>query len=242
MASTVCGWCGDRTHMTMVTDLYQLPEGLWPTKGYSATPDRDLPVWMAAFRCPNENCQRLSIGWAPLHRAKMGPTKDLFLREQLNWEPTQIRRPAFPDVPKEIADTASEAHACLSIGAARGAVALARAVVEATAKAKGITMHGIAPKIAAMREQDIISPLTEQTSHQIRKDGNSIAHGDIGEELMSLDDAAAILEFMDALLDEVFQRPAKLTRLSERGTQQAPGGSADGATPVQGGADFSTPH
>ncbi|MFC9121682.1 DUF4145 domain-containing protein [Streptomyces sp. NPDC057067] len=166
--------------------------------------------------------------------------KERLPRETLEWEPTKIRRPAFPDVPKEIADTAGEAHACLSIGAPRGAVALARAVVEATAKAKGITVHNIAPKITAMRDQGFISPLTEQTSHQIRKDGNSIAHGDIGEDSMPLDDAEAILSFMDALLDEVFQRPAKLTRLSERGMESKQGGGVGEAGPVRGGTDFST--
>lgn len=236
MASTICGWCGDRTHMKMVLDPYMLPEAVWPTKGYGIT-DTDQPVYMAAFRCPNENCERLSIGWTSLYRGGSGSPKERLPRQALQWEPTKIRRPAFPDVPKEIADTASEAHACLSIGAARGAVALARAVVEATAKAKGIKVHNIAPKITAMRDQGIISPLTEQTSHQIRKDGNSIAHGDIGEESMSLDDAEAILTFMDALLDEVFQRPAKLTRLSERGMKSKQG--VDETGPVRGGADFS---
>jgi hypothetical protein len=90
-----------------------------------------------------------------------------------------------------------------------------------------------------MREQGVISPLTERTSHQIRRDGNSIAHGDIGDESVSLDDAAAILEFMDALLDEVFQRPAKLTRLAERhsGPQQGEA-VGEGGTAPRGGAEF----
>jgi hypothetical protein len=237
MASTVCGWCGDRTHMRMVLDPYQLPEAVWPTKGYGLV-DRERPVYMAAFRCSNENCMRLSVGWTSLYKGGAGTYKERLARETLEWEPTKIRRPAFPDVPTEIADTASEAHACLSIGAARGAVALARAVVEATAKSQGITVHGIAPKIAAMREQGIISPLTEKTSHQIRKDGNSIAHGDIGDESIPLDDAAAILEFMDALLDEVFQRPAKLTRLSERHAEPKQDGSNGKARPARGGAEF----
>ncbi|MCQ1579316.1 DUF4145 domain-containing protein [Streptomyces parvus] len=238
MASTICGWCGDRTHMKMVLEPYMLPEALWPIAGFGRI-DTDHPVYMSAFRCPNENCERLSIGWAPLYKRASGTPKDQLPRTSLEWEPTKIRRPAFPDVPKEIAATASEAHACLSIGAARGAVALARAVVEATAKAKGITVRNIAPKITAMRDQGIISPLTEQTSHQIRKDGNSIAHGDIGEESMPLDDAEAILHFMDTLLDEVFQRPAKLKRLSERGAASRPAESAKEAGPVRGGTDLS---
>lgn len=175
---------------------------------------------MAAFKCSNENCRRLSIGQTSLHGGFSGPPKDRFITANLEWEPTNLRRPRFPDVPDEIASTASEAHACLSISAARGAVALARAVVEATAKAKGITKGGIVAKIDGMHTEGIISKLTAETSHRIRLDGNSIAHGDIGDEPISADDAEAILEFMDALLDEVFQRPAKLENLKLRSEER----------------------
>ncbi|WP_409468528.1 DUF4145 domain-containing protein [Streptomyces sp. HC307] len=162
---------------------------------------------------------------------------------ELEWEPVRARRPGFPDVPPEIAQTASEAHACLSIGAARGAVALARAVVEASAKAKakakGITVNGIIGKIDALRDDGIISPLTAEASHQIRRDGNSIAHGDIGDEPILQDDAEAILEFMDALLDEVFQRPAKLERLKERHEERKQANGVNSQTsPGRSGADF----
>ncbi|MFD8967682.1 DUF4145 domain-containing protein [Streptomyces sp. NPDC059568] len=211
MASTICGWCGDRTHMAMVLDPYPLPQATWPQQL------NDRPVWMAAFRCSNEKCHRLSIGWSVLYQVKHASTaKDQLPSGDLEWEPLSIRRPAFLDVPPEIAETASEAHACLSIGAARGAVALARSVVEATAKAKGITVNGIVAKINALRDRGVISTLTADASHQIRRDGNSIAHGDIGDEAISADDAEAIIEFMDALIDEVFQRPAKLQKLKAR--------------------------
>ncbi|UXY24954.1 DUF4145 domain-containing protein (plasmid) [Streptomyces cynarae] len=222
MASTICGWCGDRTHMTMVLDPYELPPAVWPTDR-SGSRDRDRPVYMAAFKCSNENCERLSVGWTSLHRPTMGHPKHQFPRERLEWEPVKARRPEFPDVPEQIAATASEAHACLSIGAAKGAVALARAVVEATGKAKGVASIGIQSKINALRDAQIISPLTAATSERIRKDGNSIAHGDIGDEPISVDDATAILEFMDELLDEVFQRPAKLQRLQQRGEERKAG-------------------
>ncbi|MFE2971885.1 DUF4145 domain-containing protein [Streptomyces sp. NPDC059340] len=172
---------------------------------------------MAAFRCSNENCRRLSIGWSVLYQVSQAAiAKEQLPSGNLEWEPLRIRRPAFLDMPPEIAETASEAHACLSIGAARGAVALARAAVEATAKAQGCTVNGIVAKIDALRDGGVIGTLTAETSHQIRRDGNSIAHGDIGDEAISADDAEAILEFTDALLDEVFQRPAKLQKLKAR--------------------------
>ncbi|MET9158272.1 DUF4145 domain-containing protein [Streptomyces parvulus] len=230
MASTICGWCGDRTHMTMILDPHKLPSG----------------HWMAAFRCASETCQRLSVGWSVLPSGTNSRVAAAHLAlATLKWEPTKVRRPDFPDVPAGIAATASEAHACLSIGAAKAAVALARAVVEATAKAKGITERGIVGKIEALHSQGHISALTKDTSHQIREDGNSIAHGDIGDEAMTPDDAEAILRFMDALLHEVFQGPAELMRLKQRhverkqrggATQQlppAPSGGPAGGSPLR---------
>lgn len=225
MASTICGWCGDRTHMTMVMDPYKLPSELWRRSSSGRTND-DWPLYMAAFKCASETCQRLSIGWTDLYQSGVGrgsSLKDSFAREDLQWEPVSIRRPAFPDVPPEIASTASEAHACLSIDAARGAVALARAVVEATAKAKGVAKDGIVGKINELRDRKIISPLTADASHVIRRDGNSIAHGDIGDEPMTVDDAQAILDFMDLLLAEVFQNPAKLLRMQQRHDERKSG-------------------
>lgn len=208
----------------MVLDPYKLPQAVWPRQV------ADQPVWMAAFRCASETCDRLSIGWSVLYQVTDARAATFRMPSaELQWEPQQIRRPSFPDVPPEIAETASEAHACLGIGAARGAVALARAVVEATAKAKGITKEGIVGKINALRDDGIISTLTADASHQIRRDGNSIAHGDIGDEAVSQDDAEAILDFMDALLDEVFQRPAKLQRLKQRHDERKQGA----ATPSQ---------
>ncbi|MEV4390207.1 hypothetical protein AB0J68_31615, partial [Micromonospora sp. NPDC049580] len=49
----------------------------------------------------------------------------------------------FPDVPAHIAETADEAHRCHSIKAYRAGVLLARSVIEATAKEKGITNGGL---------------------------------------------------------------------------------------------------
>jgi hypothetical protein len=211
--------------MRMVMEPYTLPSELWRTSS-AGTPDRDWPLYMSAFRCSNESCERLSIGWGAVFQAGVGrggAIKNMFAREVLEWEPLSIRRPGFPDVPAEIASTASEAHACLSIGAARGAVALARAVVEATAKAKGVAKEGIVGKINELRDRKIISPLTADASHAIRKDGNSIAHGDIGDEPMTVDDAQAILDFMDLLLAEVFQNPAKLQRMQQRHDERKSG-------------------
>lgn len=212
MASTICGWCGDRTHMTMVLDPYRLPEETWERTTYGS-PDSDHPVFMSAFMCANERCRRLSIGWASLFKPSAGQPKEKLPKATLEWEPRQMRRPSYPDVPQQIGEAASEAHACLSVQAHRGAVALARAVVEATAKDQGITRGPLVAKIDEMHEQGLIREITRQLAHEIREGGNEIAHGDLGDEPMPQEDAEAIITLMDQILEEVYQGPARMQAL-----------------------------
>src|SRR5689334_6327099 len=113
MASTICGWCGDRTHTAMVTEPERLP-------GYMSY------TYTATFQCSNEACHRLSIATVSRQTGYASPKKDMARETDLSWEPTHIPRREFPDVPEQIASAAVEAHACLAIRACRGAVALAR--------------------------------------------------------------------------------------------------------------------
>src|ERR1039457_5961708 len=49
----------------------------------------------------------------------------------LRWYPADIRGKRYPDVPMQIAAAASEAHRCIAVEVYRGAVLLARSVIEA---------------------------------------------------------------------------------------------------------------
>lgn len=203
MASTNCGWCGDRTHMAMVTDPKQVPGSY------------DRYVYMATFQCESEVCQRLSIGmvWRP---TPYGSPKTQMTRDTtIQWEPKSIRNPEFPHVPEQIAATVSEAHACLSIQAYRGAVALARAAVEATAKDKGITKGPLVSKIDELHKEGYIRDITRQLAHEVREGGNEIAHGDLADEPMPPEDAEAIVALVDEILQEVYQGPARMLALQK---------------------------
>lgn len=171
-----------------------------------------LALHMGVFQCSNEQCQRISIGCT---LAQRGTYQENLLTKDMAWEPTRVRRPEFPDVPEQIAETAAEAHACLSVGANRGAVALARAVVESTGKAKGAKTRNLNDLIDEMAKRDIIRSLTQETAHAIRVGGNEVAHGDLVDVPMPAEEAEIIVEFMDSLLEEVFQHPEKLKRLKQ---------------------------
>ena len=71
----------------------------------------------------------------------------------------------------------------------RGAVALARAVVEATAKAKGVTSGTLVRKIDKLAEERLIRLAVADQAHEIRHLGNDVAHGDLAD-LVSKEDSA----------------------------------------------------
>ncbi|MFB7867390.1 DUF4145 domain-containing protein [Streptomyces sp. NPDC056069] len=205
MASTICGWCGDHSHLALMGDVSVLPDNLNPVGvGF---------IYTGAFRCSSERCRRISVGTVYRSTRYQNPPTDMPADSRIQWEPSNVRRPLFPFVPAEIASAASEAHTCLSVDAYRGAVALARAVVEATAKDKGITSGSLVSKIDKMHQGGLIRAITKEIAHEIRHGGNEIAHGDLANDPMPPEDAEAIVKFMDSILQEVYQGPGEMEDL-----------------------------
>jgi hypothetical protein len=159
-----------------------------------------------AGRCNNPDCQKVVGG----HVSTGSPD---VIHE---WWPKHVGGKEFPDVPEHIASTADEAHQCLSISAHRGAIALARAVVEATAKHHEITKGTLDKKIDEMAKQGVISDAMKDAAHEIRFAGNEVAHADLAEKPITQDDAEEVLALMDAILTRVYQEPAQVDRVRNR--------------------------
>ena len=122
----------------------------------------------------------------------------------------------FPDVPGPLASAANEAHVCLSAGSPRGSVALARSVLEAVAKQKGIIKGTLKSKIDAPHAAGHISEAMSEAAHEIRFAGNEAAHGDLVAEQLKIEDADVIVALMDAVLERVYQEPAQVARIREK--------------------------
>ena len=172
----------------------------------------------AAFLC--DGCGRMSVAtWYTSqdpndtrwhNHDRDGAPEDY---EHARWSPLPGHQMDFPDVPEEISEAASEAWVCHVAGAHRGAVMVARAVVEGTAKAKDITRGTLEAKIDEMAKQDLIRKVVAEQAHEIRHLGNSTAHGDLGDSVTS-EDAEEVLNLMAEVLNEVWQAPARSTRLA----------------------------
>lgn len=209
MATIICGWCDEKCHMT--------PVGKPITKRLNTFGGGDRWIADAAYTC--DGCGRMSVvTWTTTHDLSDrwledyghdGGPQDY---EEAIWSPAPGHGKGFPDVPEPIAKAATEAWLCRAAGAPRGACALARAIVEATAKDKGFTSGTLMAKINDLSNTGLIRAAVRDQAHSIRIVGNDAAHGDLDVEVTA-DDAAEVLELMGEVLNEVFQAPARSARL-----------------------------
>lgn len=151
------------------------------------------------FKC--DSCGRMSL-W----RNRLVLTDHSWVE---SWIPRHQESREFPDVPEHIAQAASEATLCLSVGAYRAVGSLARAVIEATAKEKGIGAKTLEQRIEAMYGAELIRKHTKEQAHEIRHFGNDMAHGDFTDPVTK-EEAEEVIELMAEVLDEVYQSPARL--------------------------------
>ncbi|MGW8566780.1 DUF4145 domain-containing protein [Isoptericola sp. NPDC055881] len=215
MANRVCWNCSVAAHHTRHGDVKK---------------SRDGRQYFAAYVC--DECGVFSVGWIS-ERAYNGSGMPAFMDRpdlDLNWEPNPPKGKKFPDVPEHIASAAGEAHKNFSIRNYRSAILMARSVVEATAKDMGIKKGNLASKIDDLHEAGHVREMVAETAHEIRFVGNDMAHGDFVTPV-DLDEAEDVLHFMDELLNEVYQAPARLNaRRSAR--QKKKEGDDAGDTPT----------
>lgn len=204
MASAECGHCGRLVHMEAASGLVLAP-GKWGSS-----------VMQSAYLCPN--CHRMSVASESTDRYVDDPEVDACDAAQsyewgpyVSWLPKLGDQREFLDVPDHIAGAASEATQCLSIGAYRGAGAIARAVIEAIAKDKQVGGKDLHSRIEALHSCDHIRKHTKDQAHEIRHFGNDMAHGDFIDPV-SREEAEEVIELMAEVLDEVYQSPARLSR------------------------------
>jgi hypothetical protein len=206
MAATVCAWCKAKSNMTRQGD--PTTSGLPVSEG--------LIRVEAAFKC--DNCRRLSIG-SSMGLQREGVTAAGSLNwwdtRPVSWTPQVVGGKDFPDVPEHIASAADEAYRCRSINALRGAILLARGVVEATAKERGIDKGMLHAKIEALHAKGDIRGFTKDAAHELRFLGNDMAHGDFVNEV-DADDADEVLDVMTEILSEVYQGPARVNRMKTK--------------------------
>ena len=134
------------------------------------------------------------------------------------WRPRwETRGTEFPDVPPAIAEVATEATACHGGGFYRGAVMLARSVLEATARKNDVKTGSLFQKVEQVGEKRILSPVTVEAAHAIRESGNAVAHGDFVDYVIEVseEESTEVIALMALVLREGFQIAAQASRVRE---------------------------
>lgn len=93
---------------------------------------------------------------------------------------------------------------------------LARAVIEASAKDRGVTSGNLFNKIDKLVEKGHVRKMMADAAHEVRMAGNDMAHGDFATEAITEEDADEILGFMEDFLREMFELPTRVQRRKDR--------------------------
>jgi hypothetical protein len=209
MASIVCAFCDVKSNMTPMWATAKMVRVGLGADGRPAS----AQILQAIAECAN--CGRMSMGVALAGASGVDYKAQFAASRDIEWFPKTGQSPEVEDVPEHIAAAAKEAYACASINARMASILMSRTVVEATAKAKGITNGRLVQKIDELAAQDFIRESTKEAAHEIRHFGNDMAHGDI-DTLPSEDDVQEVLALMSEVLNEVFQGPARVARIKAK--------------------------
>jgi len=215
VASRTCWNCGVVANMTPVPESGTRRDPIEPAVGHAV-----FTNLMACFRC--DSCAALSIrsmwtgdivepGLSPEGIAAILTAESPMPFANTRWYPADTRGKQYPDVPAQIATAASEAHRCVAVEAYRGAILLARSVIEATAKDKDITTGSLMQKIDAMHQRRLIRDDVRDGAHEVRYLGNDMAHGDYADPVPRAD-AEMVVTLMDEVLEEIYHAPARVAR------------------------------
>lgn len=208
MPSATCGWCSRFSNLTKVGPILEQPR-----RGFG-----QLTTIMGSYSC--DYCNHLLVGVYFVEDERLRYTEAAELIHEFSneviWHPRTGVGKEFPDVPQVIADGASEVHACLSIGAARAAVALARAVLEAAAKEQGVEQGTLEQKIDKLHDRGLIRENVREVAHELRLNGNEVAHGDLVAEPITLEDAQDVADLLDEMLHDLYQSGARMNRVKRR--------------------------
>ena len=143
--------------------------------------------------------------------------------DELRWRPSVTETHDYPHVPDHIAEAATEAYECNSSEHYRGAIMLARAVIEATAKDQGITSGNLFNKIEAMATGGLIRTVIKDAAHGVRELGNEMAHGDFVDPITA-EESELVIRLMGEILNDVYQSPAVIAQAQQAAQQRQQGG------------------
>lgn len=213
MAIHTCWFCGAPTSHVQASSIFDLDGVAGDQSSFTFAVQcvecsRLATVSMTIGGDPGGDKEQAIAAWKalPLGRPNL---------VSLEWSPVHDGHRDYDATPERIAETANEAHSTFSVKAYKAAMMLARAVTEAVTKNKDCRGKDLKEKIEALAEKGYISKMMAEAAHEIRHFGNSSAHADfVNEEPVTQEEVAEILQFMDDLIEDVYERSVRTGALA----------------------------
>lgn len=124
--------------------------------------------------------------------------------------------------PAEIREDYEEAARCLHAGCFKASMVMSRRALQRTLKAQGCTQHKLVDAIKHAVESNILRKAFHPLAEEIREFGNLGAHPD-DDQLSNANQSNAeeILAFINLIVEEFYDLPARALSLKEKRTANA---------------------
>ncbi len=164
----------------------------------------DGTVWQIVC-CRNPKCNKFVF----LHRRD---NNNLF-----QYPIGKLDVPNDPAVPSEVVMELRESMTCLYVGCYLASMTMSRRVLQRCLKQQGFTQKTLAQQIDAAKADGTIPKRYHALADEIREYGNIGAHpDDDNAALVTADNAKHLLGFVEILIHEFYELPAKAAALSKQ--------------------------
>ena len=131
--------------------------------------------------------------------------------------PDSLPSPVDELIPQDVKIDFEEALLCFSVGAYRGAAALARRTVQLICVDKGAdSKKTLRDQIDQLLADGVITKDIQEWAHEVRFLGNDAAHPN--KNTVSQDDAKDILDLLESLCEVLYVAPAKAAERKQKRT------------------------
>jgi hypothetical protein len=142
-----------------------------------------------------------------------------------NIYPTPRPAPSDERIPDHIRRDLDEAKLCMTVGAFRASLTMARRSIQAACLLKGATERKtLYEQIDELEAARAITPDLKTWAHEVRHLGNDGAHPpkDYANDVVEKDDAEDVLELAEQFLEAVFVTPALAEERRKKRTAATP--------------------
>ncbi len=171
--------------------------------GVAEAGGREQGIWRV-YRCENQDCLKLVF----IHHKPDG--------QSFQYPAGKFDLPNDPNIPAHVPDEYRQAGTCKAVGCYLASMTMSRRVLQRCLKQQGFDQKTLAQQIDAAKADGTIPKRYHALADEIRQYGNIGAHPDDDQaHLVTADNAKHLLDFVDLLIHEFYELPAKVSAMTK---------------------------